>query len=280
MLIAIFTALSVLTAVCTCAGTGVFEGLGWLWVLPVTLVGTFLTLAALFAVLMLVMSAAVKMDKPQERDDPFYRLVAYLLIEALIPIMGVRLHTQGLEKTPKEGRFLLVCNHLNDTDPVVLLHCFRKSRLAFISKRENDKKPIVGPFQRRLLCQPINRENDREALKTILRCIQIIKDDKASIAVFPEGYVSLDRLLHPLRSGVFKIAQKAGVPIVVCTLRNTHHIFENAKKLRPTHVHLHLLEVIPAEELKGITAVEVAQRVHSIMAADLGPELVLPEETT
>ncbi len=280
MLIAIFTALSMLAAVCTCAGTGAFEGLGWLWVLPVTLVGTFLTLAALFAALLLVMSAAVKMDEPQEQDDPFYRRVAYLLIEALIPIMGVRLHTQGLEKTPKEGRFLLVCNHLNDTDPVVLLHCFRKSRLAFISKRENDQKPIVGPFQRRLLCQPINRENDREALKTILRCVQILKEDKASVAVFPEGYVSLDRLLHPLRSGVFKIAQKAGVPIVVCTLRNTHHIFGNAKKLRPTHVHLHLLEVIPAEELKGVTAVEVAHRVHSIMAADLGPELVLQEETT
>ena len=39
-------------------------------------------------------------------------------------------------------------------------------------------------------------------------------------------------------------------------------------------------EPIPPEELKGKTAVEIANRVHAMMAADLGPDLVLREETT
>ena len=134
---------------------------------------------------------------------------------------------------------------------------------------------LVGKLMHKVQCQLINRENDREALKTIIRCIQIIKEDKASIAVFPEGYTSLDGLLHPFRSGVFKIAQKAKVPIVVCTLRNTQHIFHNAARLRRTDVDLHLLQVIPPEELAGVTAVDVGKRVHALMAADLGPENVL-----
>ena len=97
------------------------------------------------------------------------------------------------------------------------------------------------------------------------------------MAVFPEGYTSRDKLLHKFRSGVFKIAQKAGVPIVVCTLQNTQHIFRNALHLRHTDVELHLLDVIPAEQLKGVTAVEIGERVHAMMAADLGPDKVAAE---
>lgn len=136
---------------------------------------------------------------------------------------------------------------------------------------------LVGKLMHKLQCQLINRENDREALKTILKCVQILKEDKASVAVFPEGYTSVDGLLHPFRCGVFKIAQKANVPIVVCTLQNTQHVFHNAKRLRPTDVELHLLGVIPAEELKGVTAISIGKRVHDMMAADLGPENVLPD---
>ena len=171
----------------------------------------------------------------------------------------------------------MVCNHINDLDPVTLLAYFKKSQLAFISKRENTTMFMVGKFMHKLMCQLINRENDREALKTILTCIRLIQEDEVSVAVFPEGYTSMDGKLHPFRSGVFKIAQKAKVPIVVCTLQNTNKVFANIRKLKPTDVHLHLLGVIPAEELVGVSAVEIGNRVHAMMAEDLGPDLVLQE---
>ncbi len=279
MLFGIFCVLALGAGMGVCASAGAFEGLGWLWLLPAVFVGALAVLAGLWALLLVCMSAAVRMDRPQEKSSRFYRAVTHLTVDLLIPLLRVRVHTEGLEQTPADGRFLLVCNHLDDPDPVVLLHCFRRSRLAFISKQENDLKPIIGPFQHRLLCQPINRENDRQALRTILRCIQILQQDLASVAVFPEGYVSLDRKLHPFRPGVFKIAQKAHVPIVVCTLRNTHCIFPNSRRLRPTDVYLHLLEVIPASELEGVTTVDISARVHALMADDLGPDLVAQETT-
>ena len=139
---------------------------------------------------------------------------------------------------------------------------------------------LVGKLMHKIMCQLVNRENDREALKTILRCIELIKEDMVSVAVFPEGYTSMDGLLHPFRSGGFKIAQKAKVPIVVCTLQNTQKVFHNAKRLRPTDVHLHLLGVLQPEEFLGVTAVEIGNRVHAMMAEDLGPDLVLQSEET
>lgn len=279
MLVGIFAAVSVLSAGLLCLGADGFSGLQWLWLLPVSFAGTFFVLIMLWAILLLVMGAMVKMDVPQEKDDPFYRKVLDLTLEALVFLLRVHIDAQGLEKVPKSGRFLLVCNHLHDTDPVVLLRTLPRSQLAFISKRENDQKFLIGPFLHKLACQPINRENDREALKTILKCIQLIKEDAVSIGVFPEGYVSLDKKLHPFRSGVFKIAQKAQVPIVVCTLRDTYRIYKNALHLKPSHVMLHVLDVIGAEELKGVTAVDIGNRVHAMMAEDLGPELVLQPDS-
>lgn len=243
-----------------------------LWLAAVIFAAAYLVLALMAFAFLWFSCKAVDMEKPQEEDSRFYRTIMYPYIEALISLVGVRLHTQGLEKTPKEGRFLLVCNHLFIADPGILLHCFRRSQLAFVTKKENQSLPIIGPMMHKILCQPIDRENDRAALKTILKCIQLIREDKASIGVFPEGYTSKDGKLHHFRSGVFKIAQKANVPIVVCTIRNTRPIFRNLAKLKKTDVALHLVDVIPAEDLKGKTTVEIADRIYEMMIADLGEE--------
>jgi len=234
----------------------------------------FLGLTALAFGFLAFVCALVDTSKPQEEDSRFYRAVMYPYIEMLMQLMLVKVTSEGTEKIPTQGRFLLACNHLQAADPGVVLHCFPKSQLAFISKQENMKLPVVGKFMHKILCQMIDRDNDRQALKVILKCIQLIKEDKVSIGVFPEGYTSKDGRLQQFRSGVFKIAQKADVPIVVCTIRGTRDIFRNVRKLKRTHVQLHLVEVIPAAQLKGKSAVEIGEQVRSIMAQDLGPALV------
>ena len=272
MLIAVVLLLSILVGAIWCGYSGAFQSFAWLWQLPAGFAGALLSQVVLIFLAVWILSKTIDLNKPQEEDSKFFRWMLGVLIEAAHTILMMRVHTKGLEKTPKDGRFMLVCNHLNDFDPVVLLHAFRRSQLAFISKRENGDRFMVGTLMHRIMCQPINRENDREALKTILNCIRLLKEDKVSIGVFPEGYTSLDHKFHSFRPGVFKIAQKANVPIVVCTITNTFKVLSNLKKLKPTDVDLHLLAVIPPEELEGVTAVDIAQRVHAMMAEDLGPE--------
>lgn len=264
-------------ALLICACNGAFYSLEWLWVLPAGYVCTFLITGLLIFIFILLCELAVDTKKPQEQDSKFYRFLINCIAEAAIPILSVKMHTQGLEKTPKQGRFLLVCNHLNEMDPVVLLRYFKDSQLTFISKRENQSMFVVGRFMHKIQCQLMNRENDREALKTILKCIEIIKEDKASVAVFPEGYIKPDRKLHHFRNGVFKIAQRTKVPIVVCTLQNTQHVFHNGLRLKPTDVHLHLVDVISPEQYQGMTTVELGNMVYEMMARDLGPENISNE---
>ncbi|MBQ8910139.1 MAG: 1-acyl-sn-glycerol-3-phosphate acyltransferase [Oscillospiraceae bacterium] len=278
MLLGFLFTVPAVCALLICFFTGVFQSLAWLWALPVSYLGSFLVTGVLVFLFVIICEHAVDTDKPQEKDSKFYRFLVNCIAEAAIPILSVKMHTKGLEKTPKEGRFLLVCNHLNEMDPVVLLRYFKDSQLAFISKRENQSMFVVGKYMHKIQCQLMNRENDREALKTILKCVEIIKEDKASIAVFPEGYIKPDRKLHHFRSGVFKIAQRTKVPIVVCTLRNTQYVFHNGKRLKPTDVYLNLVDVIQPEAYAGMSTVDLGNMVYEMMAQDLGPENVSNEE--
>lgn len=265
MLLNLITALSALLAVIQ-AIFGIF------WLLPVYFVGYFAGFFLLAAVVLLVAAALVDPNKPQDGEDPVYRWLAQNYIDLVVRLARVRIETQGLEKAPKGGRFLLVCNHINDVDPAVLLHCFPKAQLAFIAKRETKDFFVIGPMLLKLQCQLVNRENDKEALKTILKCIQIIKEDKASIGVFPEGYVSLDGKLRHFRSGVLKIAQKTGVPIVVCTLQGTKTVVPNLKKLKPSRVKMHLVDVISPERAQSMSTVELGEQIYDMMIADMGEQ--------
>ena len=277
MLLRTIGLVSVILATTVCFLTGAFADFTKIWLLPVSFALFYLIgMAAAFVYLWYV-SSKVDFDVPQEDDDPKYRKIVALYVEALIMLLSVKVHPKGLEKTPRDGRFLLVCNHQFLADPGILLHYFKDSQLAFISKQENKDMFAVGRLMHKILCQTIDRSDDRQALKTIIRCIQIIKEDKASIAVFPEGGTNHDDKLHHFRPGVFKIAQKANVPIVVCTIQNTRPIIHNGLRLKKTHVDLHLVDVIPAEDLKGKTTVEISDRVFAMMAADLGPELIAAE---
>lgn len=281
MVIGIIAAFAAIFSAVICGLAGGFENLGWLWMLPVGWLGSFLGVILLAFLTVLVMCAFVDLEKEETEDNRFYRWMLYRIADAAHTVLQVKVHTEGLEQIPNHGRVMLVCNHLDNVDPVIIMHQVKKMQtLAFIAKRETATMFVVGKFMHKILCQRINRENDREALKTILKCIDILKQDKASIAVFPEGGIRGGNVLHPFRHGVFKIALRTKVPVVVCTLWGTQNIMHNGLRLRPTDVDFHVLGVVQPETYEGMTAVELGHLVHGMMAKDLGPDRVLFVEET
>ena len=278
MLLSLILAASLLSSVGACLGGGCFESLAWLWVLPLSFVGSFLGLLVL-ALLFLVAVILPLDSKAQRTDDSrFYRTLTNWYIELIVTVLPLHIEVEGLEKRPESGRFMLVSNHLHEIDPAILMRYFPKAQLAFIAKKEVEDMFLVGKILPQLMSQFIDRENDREALKTIVRCIQLLKEDKVSIGVFPEGGINNQRKLKHFRPGVFKIAQKAKVPIVVCTLRDTHKAIGTILKLKRATVTLHILDVVSTDWMEGRTTVEIADRVYETMKADLGEENLFVEE--
>lgn len=274
MLLRGFGIISLAVATVLCLLTGSFEGYGWLWQLPLFSLGILVILVAGAFLYLVLLCNRVDLDKEQESDDTHYRKVLEAYVESALPVLRVHVTAKGLNKVPVDRRFLLVCNHCSNIDPVILLDKFAGHQVAFISKKENRDMFLVGKMMHKLQCQLIDRENDREALKTILKCIQILKDDKASIGVFPEGYILPHRKLHEFRPGVFKIAQKAKVPIVVCTLKDTANAIPNLLHYRPSEIELSVLQVLEYEEFVSKKTVEIADEIYRMMAQDLGPDRV------
>ena len=262
---------SLLLALLICFFTGGFESLHFLWILPAGYAGSYLILTASGFGILILLCKRVDLSVPQEHDSPFYRKLLGMVADAALGLLKTRLHTEGLEKIPTEGRVMIVCNHLSFMDPVLLAKYFKKNQIAFISKKENADMFIIGPMMHKTMCQMIDRDNDRAALKTILNCIRLLKEDEVSICAFPEGYISTDRKLRPFRPGVFKIATKAKVPIVVCTLDNTYKILPSAAHLKPVDASFHVLDVITPEAYENLPTTEIADRIYQMMLSDLGP---------
>lgn len=272
MLLALFVLLSLGGTLGILLGADAFSSLQWLWMLPVGLVGSILGALVLVLGPCIVAILVIDVRKPQEHDSKFYRWLSEELILFLRTLLRMRIHVEGFEKVPPQGRFVLVCNHRHDSDPAFLLSVLKGRQLAFIAKKEVADMFAVGKLLHKLSGQFINRENDKEALKTILRCIRLLKEDQASVAVFPEGYVYESRTLHHFRHGVFKIATKAKVPLVVCTMRGTREVFHNILHFKATDIHIRFLATITEEEYRDITTVELSERVYAMMAADLEPD--------
>ena len=120
MLIGCIALVSAVLAAAVCGLVGAFESLAWLWILPlVTLAGVLVLVGIGFAFL-LYLCHRVDQNVPQEKDDPLYRFVANLVIQSALPVLRIRVKKSGMEKVPQSGRFLLVCNHCNDSDPIIL----------------------------------------------------------------------------------------------------------------------------------------------------------------
>ena len=246
-----------------------FSSFHVLWQLPLLFLGSFLALVVLFLLVLAVSCLFVNVKKPVEKSSRYFRFLLNQFSRLAFDLGGVRVHAAGLEKVPREGRFLLISNHLFAFDPIVFYYAMPWAELAFVSKTENYAIPIVAQVMHKLLCLPLDRNNDRAALKAILKAIEYLKQDKVSIAVFPEGGTSKSGLFQPFRNGAFKIAQKAGVPIVVCAISNTKAIVKNMFR-RKTDVYLDVLEVIAPETVAELkTTVAIGDYAHKILSKGL-----------
>ena len=244
-----------------------FSTLACLWQFPLLTAGMLAGLVLLFLLVLFVSTLFVDPKKLVEKPSAYFRFMLNQFCRLALFLGGVRVHVTGLEQVPRKSRFMLISNHAFAFDPLIYYYAMPWADLAFLAKKESFSIFVVAQIMRKVLCLPVDRNNDRESLKSILKAIQFIKDDKASIAVFPEGRTNrtADPLL-PYRCGVFKIAQKANVPIVICSLVNSRAILRNMFR-KHTEVWLDVLDVIPAEELAGKTTIEVGERVHAVMEA-------------
>lgn len=216
----------------------------------------------------LSISLTISMKKEYTKTNKFYNWVFVLWYRYMMIVGMLRLHVTGYEKVPFGTHFLLVSNHRSKFDNFVQCAVLKKTQIAYISKPENFKIPMGRRYMRRGLYLAIARNNPKEALGTILKAIDYIKSDTVSIGIFPEGTRSTDGSLKDFKPGSFKIAEKAGCPVVVCCMQGTENIAKNWP-FKKTDVYMDILEVIPADVWAEKTTVDVAKYAQDLVQKNI-----------
>lgn len=218
--ISFFIALSTVTVY------GILDRWFWPWIAVLTFFNVFFLCVAVFLLYCAVLSLFVDKKKPIIHQNRYYYHLMVQTAFLILKILRVKISVSGMEKVPANENFLFVCNHIHWIDPSVPLLLFKKRHIAFISRKENLAYPVAGSFLHEAACLPIDRENDREALKSINKAAQFIADGVCSIGIFPEGWVSKSGELMEFRNGAFRIAKKAGCSVVVAHISGTEKIFK------------------------------------------------------
>lgn len=214
------------------------------------ILGLFLAVLVLYAVFLFVCSLCINPKREYEKHSRFYRTLLNGATAMAMKMMRIRIYTSGIETIPQDTKNLLfVSNHRSNFDPIITWHVLKKWQIAFVSKQSNFKVPIFGRFIRKCCFMAIDRENPRNAIKTIHKAASLLQKGEVSVGIYPEGTRSKSCELLPFHNGVFKIAQKADAPIVVMSISGTEQIYKRYP-FRHTDIYFDVLEVIPAKTVK------------------------------
>ncbi len=238
------------------------------------ILGIIIAIVGLFIIYLLVLNISAFLVNPHkiyEDDSKYYRFLFNLSTFFTIKIMRIRLHVSGLEKVPKEGRFVLVGNHVSNYDPILTEYVLKDRQLAFISKEANMHIPAFGRIIRRMCFLSIDREHPSIAAQTIYKAADMIKQDKVSFAVYPEGTRSKSGELLSFHNAVFKVPKTADVPIIVMSIKGTNSIFKDFIWKR-TDVYLDFLEVLDKEYVQANRTHAIGERVEKILREKLEQE--------
>lgn len=238
------------------------------WLMPLMIIGFVLAFLIIHTLIIVVMVLTTNTNKPAKNTN-FFRSLLKSGLPILFKLLRIKINAEGLEKIPQDGRVLVLCNHQHDFDPAVIISQFPDSHLAFIGKKDiYQTMPFIAKAMHRLECLPIDRENDREAAKTIVRAIKMIKDDVASIALFPEGYTSKTGELLPLRNGSLKIALKTGVPVAICVIDNMRGIHKRLF-IKKNTIEFRLVDVIESSDYENLNTAQLGEIVSEKMQCAL-----------
>jgi len=133
-----------------------------------------------------------------------------------------RIRVYGVERIRAGQPYVYIANHSSLIDTPALF-AYLPYPFRIMAKRGLFFVPFMGWHLWTAGHFPIDRRDIRKTAQSLRRVIDGVRGG-TSIAVFPEGSRSSDGHLQEFKSGAFKIALRAGVPIVPVTIRGAFRL--------------------------------------------------------
>ena len=213
---------------------------------------------------------ALPISRGKERKKPskFYRFLFMQGLDFICFITQVRCRFKGKDYLPRGRRFVLVCNHRSNFDPMLITKKIGRLDVAFVSKASNFKIPMVGRMITALCFMSVDRDDPLQSLTIVKRAQNYIDNNICSIGVFPEGKRNHSGQVGEFHEGFFNVAIKSGAPLVVCTIKGTEKISKRAP-WRPTKTKIEVIRVFEPEEITHLPAKQLSDTVRELMIENL-----------
>jgi 1-acyl-sn-glycerol-3-phosphate acyltransferase len=135
-------------------------------------------------------------------------------VTGLWKVLGLKLDFRGVEHLPdrNHGGAILAINHISYLDFALAGTAAlpMKRYIRFMAKREIFDNKFAGPLMRGMHHISVDRANGSASFVAALRALR----DGEIIGIFPEGTISVSFEIKELKTGVVRLAQGAGVPVI------------------------------------------------------------------
>lgn len=164
------------------------------------------------------------------------------------------------------GPFVVVANHSNFCDNVLLTHMNIPKR--YLTNSAYSAIPVFGWTQRLAGDIVVDLKSPESRAESVKRCAEVLTQDQCSVVIFPEGTrAPAPPTMLPFKSGAFRIAVEAGVPVLPVVLVNTHSAMGRQLNCKPARdMRLIVCRPIPTQ---GISLEQVMSQVREVMEAEL-----------
>lgn len=172
------------------------------------------------------------------------------------------------------GPCVVVANHQSLLDIVLLSRMPRE--MKWVAKEELFRIPWIG-WCLRLTGDIAVRRGDAESGGEAIARAKAYLARGMSVMIFPEGTRSRDARLLPFKSGAFRLAIEAGVPVLPVAVWGTAAgIRKGSLGVAPCDATAHLLPPFPTAGLTQGDAVKLRDEVRAAMVAVLPAEATAP----
>jgi 1-acyl-sn-glycerol-3-phosphate acyltransferase len=176
------------------------------------------------------------------------------------------MEVSGTENIPMEN-CVFISNHQAIFDGFALLAYINKP-FGFIAKKEIKKIPLINGWMSSIGSIYINRQNPREAIKSIQEGVEKIRLGN-SILIFPEGTRSLSSKMNSFKKGSMKLAINSKVAIVPITIDGTYNVLEVGKKVTGNKVKMVIHKPIYIDSLNKEEVPDLTKYVQDIIEEEL-----------
>jgi len=204
------------------------------------------------------------------------RRLTHWLAALALPVLGVRLTVEGLERLPP-GSCVVVANHASYLDGIVMKAAL-PPRFSFVIKREAASMPVAGFLLKRIGSEFVDRHSEGGRRRDAMRVLRRAEAGHA-LVFFPEGTFDEVTGLKRFHIGAFAAAVRGSMPVVPVVIRGARRALPSgALIVRPGRVRVEILEPILVADSAQATD-ELRRQARSSILGRLDESDLAPQQT-